>query len=48
MKPVIDRCAKGGPGNSGIHFLLEFSAYFREVVGPRYDLVSFDPRGKPH
>ena len=36
----------GGPGSSGVDYLLELGTYFREIIGPQYDLVGFDPRGK--
>ena len=35
----------GGPGDSGTSFLLSEVTLFREVLGPGYDLVGFDPRG---
>ena len=35
----------GGPGGSGVQYLMEFAEYFREIIGPAYDLVGFDPRG---
>ncbi|KIP06187.1 hypothetical protein PHLGIDRAFT_467113 [Phlebiopsis gigantea 11061_1 CR5-6] len=35
----------GGPASSGVEYLLELGTYFREVIGPQYDLVGFDPRG---
>ncbi|KIP04825.1 hypothetical protein PHLGIDRAFT_179591 [Phlebiopsis gigantea 11061_1 CR5-6] len=34
----------GGPGGSGVQYVLEFAEYFRAVIGPKYDLVGFDPR----
>ncbi|PPQ73621.1 hypothetical protein CVT24_007620 [Panaeolus cyanescens] len=37
----------GGPGGSGIHFLSTASDLFAAIVGPQFDLVSFDPRGTP-
>ena len=36
----------GGPGGSGVDYVLELSTYFREIIGPNYDLVGFDPRGQ--
>uniref|UniRef100_A0A0W0EVX2 Peptidase S33 tripeptidyl aminopeptidase-like C-terminal domain-containing protein n=2 Tax=Moniliophthora roreri TaxID=221103 RepID=A0A0W0EVX2_MONRR len=36
----------GGPGGSGVDFILSSSAKFREILGPQFDLVGFDPRGK--
>ncbi|GJE95969.1 alpha/beta hydrolase [Phanerochaete sordida] len=35
----------GGPGNSGVQFVVDGAAYFRDILGPEYDLVGFDPRG---
>ncbi|GJE95991.1 alpha/beta hydrolase [Phanerochaete sordida] len=35
----------GGPGDSGVEYLLEYETYFREIIGAQYDLVGFDPRG---
>lgn len=35
----------GGPGHSGVDYILEQGAYFRAIIGPQYDLVGFDPRG---
>lgn len=35
----------GGPGESGVELIVEGAEYFREIVGPQYDLVGFDPRG---
>ncbi|GJE95989.1 alpha/beta hydrolase [Phanerochaete sordida] len=29
---------------SGVGYLQQFGAYFREIIGPAYDLVGFDPR----
>lgn len=37
----------GGPGDSGVDYLLANSATFAGL-GQRYDLVSFDPRGTGH
>ncbi|GJE96012.1 alpha/beta hydrolase [Phanerochaete sordida] len=34
----------GGPGNSGVNFVLSLQPYFRAIIGPGYDLVGFDPR----
>ena len=36
----------GGPGHSGIDFILNSGKLLRETLGPQYDLVGFDPRGK--
>ncbi|KAG2417696.1 hypothetical protein HFD88_008915 [Aspergillus terreus] len=35
----------GGPGQSGISFLMRFPSQLREAFGAQYNLVSFDPRG---
>ncbi|KAL0067780.1 hypothetical protein AAF712_005220 [Marasmius tenuissimus] len=35
----------GGPGNSGVDWLLGRGSSLRAILGPQYDLVSFDPRG---
>lgn len=35
----------GGPGGSGVQYLVALEDYFRERVGPGYDIVGFDPRG---
>jgi pimeloyl-ACP methyl ester carboxylesterase len=35
----------GGPGGSGVRFLREAPPIAREVVGRRFDLIGFDPRG---
>ena len=37
--------AVGGPGDSGLTYLQFYGPSFREIVGPQFDLVSFDPRG---
>lgn len=36
----------GGPGGSGVQYIMQFGSYFRDIIGPAYDLVGFDPRGK--
>ena len=38
----------GGPGDSGILYMLTYGPSFREIVGAQFDLVSFDPRGVGH
>ncbi|PLB50017.1 alpha/beta-hydrolase [Aspergillus steynii IBT 23096] len=35
----------GGPGASGISFLLSYTSNLRQAFGSQYNLVSFDPRG---
>ena len=35
----------GGPGDSGVTFLLHIAPSLRAIIGPAYDLVGFDPRG---
>ncbi|KAJ6453382.1 hypothetical protein C8R45DRAFT_847192, partial [Mycena sanguinolenta] len=35
----------GGPGASGVNFVLGLAQEVRAVVGPQFDLVGFDPRG---
>lgn len=35
----------GGPGGSGIRILAENGDQLAKIVGPQFDLVSFDPRG---
>jgi pimeloyl-ACP methyl ester carboxylesterase len=35
----------GGPGGSGVNFVLQGSDYFSADVRARFDLVGFDPRG---
>ena len=35
----------GGPGNSGVEFMLADGNLLRTIVGDSFDVVSFDPRG---
>ena len=35
----------GGPGGSGVQFVLEDYVLFEGLFGPNYDIVGFDPRG---
>ena len=37
---------EGGPGDSGVQYVLELADSFRKILGPQYDLVGFDPRGR--
>jgi hypothetical protein len=34
----------GGPGGSGVDFVLDMGALARQVLGPEYDIIGFDPR----
>lgn len=36
----------GGPGGSGIGLVLSRGLSFAQILGPRFDIVGFDPRGK--
>jgi pimeloyl-ACP methyl ester carboxylesterase len=35
----------GGPGDSGVNMILFSGQNLAKVVGPQFDIVSFDPRG---
>jgi pimeloyl-ACP methyl ester carboxylesterase len=35
----------GGPGGSGVEFLMETGPVLHQLVGDDWDLVGFDPRG---
>lgn len=35
-----------GLGGSVVEGILEFGAQIAQVIGPEFDLLSFDPRGK--
>ncbi|KAK7014419.1 Abhydrolase-4 domain-containing protein, partial [Favolaschia claudopus] len=35
----------GGPGGSGVDMMLEFGDSLRQLLGPQFDFVGFDPRG---
>lgn len=43
---MLNSWPSGGPGGSGVQFVQELAPYFRAIIGPQYDLVGFDPRGK--
>jgi hypothetical protein len=34
----------GGPGGSGVDWVVELGASFQQILGPQYDMVGFDPR----
>lgn len=35
----------GGPGGSGVDFVMDIADPFARILGPQFDLVGFDPRG---
>ncbi|CAA7262051.1 unnamed protein product [Cyclocybe aegerita] len=35
----------GGPGGSGVDFIITAGDMFATIVGPQFDLIGFDPRG---
>ncbi|KAF8645993.1 hypothetical protein AX16_007419 [Volvariella volvacea WC 439] len=35
----------GGPGGEGIDFLVEAGGSLAQIIGPEFDVISFDPRG---
>ncbi|KAF7360212.1 hypothetical protein MVEN_00750000 [Mycena venus] len=37
----------GGPGGSGVDFIAIGGSKLAQIVGPEFDIVGFDPRGKP-
>jgi hypothetical protein len=47
-RKILIKIISGGPGNSGVDFVLELGTYFRAIIGPQYDLVGFDPRGQSY
>jgi pimeloyl-ACP methyl ester carboxylesterase len=38
----------GGPGGSGIEFIKIDGDLLSSILGPQFDIVSFDPRGMCH
>jgi pimeloyl-ACP methyl ester carboxylesterase len=38
----------GGPGGSGVEFIHEYGDVMSSIIGPQFDIVSFDPRGMCH
>jgi len=36
----------GGPGGSGVQLALVAGEILQKIVGPEFDIVGFDPRGK--
>jgi hypothetical protein len=34
----------GGPGGSGVDWVVNFGTAFRQILGNQYDVVGFDPR----
>lgn len=36
---------KGGPGNTGVDWVLEVGSYMVSVAGTNFDIIGFDPRG---
>ncbi|KAJ3524076.1 hypothetical protein NM688_g8626 [Phlebia brevispora] len=45
VSTLVVTLAAGGPGTSGVNFLLSRGVRIREVLGGGHDLISFDPRG---
>lgn len=35
----------GGPGGSGVSFLMRTGSAFHQLFGPEWNVVGFDPRG---
>lgn len=44
MGPILFN--PGGPGGSGVDQILQRGDQFATVIGPQFDMVGFDPRGK--
>ncbi|KAK7040318.1 hypothetical protein VNI00_009786 [Paramarasmius palmivorus] len=38
----------GGPGVSGVDVVIQVAELFKQVIGPQFDIVGFDPRGVRH
>ncbi|KAF8160399.1 TAP-like protein-domain-containing protein, partial [Pholiota molesta] len=38
----------GGPGGSGVDFVVQLGSQISTVIGPEFDLIGFDPRGIEH
>ena len=38
----------GGPGDSGVEFINKAGDVMSSIIGPQFDIVSFDPRGMCH
>jgi len=36
----------GGPGGSGVDLALQIGSAMQMVIGPEFDIIGFDPRGK--
>jgi hypothetical protein len=41
----ISSNVEGGPGESGVEYVLHTGSLLRQIVGPQYNLVGFDSRG---
>lgn len=37
----------GGPGGSGVTLVALVGSVLAQITGPEFDIVGFDPRGKP-
>jgi hypothetical protein len=36
----------GGPGGSGVEFVLKMGSLTQTLIGADFDIIGFDPRGK--